>query len=55
MLGLGFGFLLGWVQQMRGAHFLFHTLWSMWISSLIILVMLQIFKTLITSDESKII
>jgi membrane-associated PAP2 superfamily phosphatase len=30
------GFLLGWVQQMRGAHFLTHTLWSAWIAGLII-------------------
>lgn len=30
MLALGFG--LGWMQQLRGAHFLTHTLWSMWIA-----------------------
>jgi len=30
MLGLG----VGWMQQLRGAHFLTHTLWSMWISLL---------------------
>lgn len=29
---LGFGFALGWMQQLRGAHFLTHTLWSMWIA-----------------------
>lgn len=40
-LGLFTGFTLGWVQQMRGAHFLFHTLWSMWTASFIILIMLQ--------------
>ena len=40
-LGLITGFILGWVQQMRGAHFLFHTLWSIWIASFIILLMLQ--------------
>lgn len=44
-IGLLVGFILGWVQQMRGAHFLFHTLWSMWIASLIILLMLQATKT----------
>ena len=33
---LAFGFELGWVQQLRGAHFLTHTLWSMWIASAII-------------------
>jgi membrane-associated PAP2 superfamily phosphatase len=26
------GFALGWIQQLRGAHFLTHTLWSVWIS-----------------------
>lgn len=29
---LAFGGALGWLQQMRGAHFLTHTLWSMWIA-----------------------
>jgi membrane-associated PAP2 superfamily phosphatase len=29
---LSCGFALGWVQQLRGAHFLTHTLWSMWIA-----------------------
>jgi membrane-associated PAP2 superfamily phosphatase len=38
--GLSVGFLLGWVQQMRGAHFLFHTLWATWLASLMIVFML---------------
>lgn len=33
---LGFGFALGWMQQLRGAHFLTHTLWSMWIACAIV-------------------
>lgn len=33
---LGFGFALGWLQQLRGAHFLTHTLWSMWIACAIV-------------------
>ena len=38
------GLVIGWVQQMRGAHFFTHTLWSMWISSLMInLIALLIF------------
>lgn len=37
---LSVGFTLGWVQQMRAAHFLFHTLWSVWIAALVIFVML---------------
>ena len=33
--GLSVGFTLGWVQQMRGAHFLFHTLWSTWFAAFV--------------------
>ncbi len=33
---LGIGFSVGWVQQLRGAHFLTHTLWSMWWTCLIV-------------------
>ncbi len=40
-IGLSIGFVMGWVQQMRGAHFLFHTLWTAWLASLVILIMLQ--------------
>jgi membrane-associated PAP2 superfamily phosphatase len=42
ILGLGVGFVLGWVQQMRGAHFLTHTLMSVWLTCCILLI-LQIF------------
>jgi membrane-associated PAP2 superfamily phosphatase len=38
--GLSVGFFLGWVQQMRGAHFLFHTLWSTWLASALVVAML---------------
>jgi membrane-associated PAP2 superfamily phosphatase len=44
--GLSAGFTLGWVQQMRGAHFLFHTLWSVWIAACVIAVMLSFSKPL---------
>ena len=30
------GFAVGWLQQLRGAHFLTHTLWSMWWAAAII-------------------
>lgn len=30
---------LGWVQQMRGAHFFSHTLWSLWLSWAVIIVL----------------
>lgn len=36
-LALAFGGASGWLQQMRGAHFLTHTLWSMWIACAIVL------------------
>lgn len=34
LLSLGIG--VGWMQQLRGAHFLSHTLWSAWIALLIV-------------------
>ncbi|MCE3264524.1 MAG: acid phosphatase [Pseudoduganella sp.] len=33
-----FGLGVGWVQQMRGAHFLTHTLWSGWVSCAVVWV-----------------
>jgi membrane-associated PAP2 superfamily phosphatase len=36
VLALGLGAVLGWVQQLRGAHFLTHTLWSIWIACAIV-------------------
>jgi membrane-associated PAP2 superfamily phosphatase len=36
MAGLALGFALGWMQQLRGAHFLTHTLWSMWIACAVV-------------------
>jgi membrane-associated PAP2 superfamily phosphatase len=36
------GLAMGWVQQMRGAHFLSHTLWSTWIASLLVVILLRI-------------
>jgi membrane-associated PAP2 superfamily phosphatase len=41
-LGLGAGFALGWVQQLRGAHFLSHTLWSLWAAALVVLVVTRL-------------
>jgi membrane-associated PAP2 superfamily phosphatase len=34
--GLAAGLALGWVQQLRGAHFLSHTLWSLWITAALV-------------------
>lgn len=33
--GLAVGFAMGWMQQLRGAHFLTHTLWSAWVAILV--------------------
>lgn len=42
--GLGGGLLLGWMQQMRGAHFLSHTLWSAWIACAIVLLLVVVLQ-----------
>lgn len=39
LVAFAIAFGLGWIQQMRGAHFLSHTLWSLWISWAAIVVM----------------
>ncbi|MDZ4097516.1 MAG: PAP2 family protein [Methylophilaceae bacterium] len=49
--GLGVGLILGWVQQMRGAHFLFHTLWAAWLASLVIVVMLMFANKIIQEQQ----
>lgn len=40
---LMFGFALGWLQQMRGAHFLSHTLWSVWLAYAIVALLYAFF------------
>jgi membrane-associated PAP2 superfamily phosphatase len=42
LVGLLPGLGLGWVQQMRGAHFLTHTLWSVWIAALLTLLLIRL-------------
>ncbi|MGO4550273.1 phosphatase PAP2 family protein [Lysobacter sp. 2RAF19] len=38
VIALAWALALGWIQQARGAHFLSHTLWSLWISWGIVLL-----------------
>lgn len=38
--GLSVGLVMGWVQQMRGMHFLTHTLATAWVSTTLLLAML---------------
>lgn len=40
LLALLFGGLVGWMQQLRGAHFLTHTLWSIWIACAVVLAII---------------
>jgi len=42
--GAGVGMLLGWVQQMRGQHFLTHTLWTAWLTTAVLVVLLALFS-----------
>ena len=42
-LGLTLGFLMGWGQMMRGAHFLSHNLWTAWVIYTFNLIMYRIF------------
>lgn len=41
--GLVFGLFMGWVQQMRGMHFLSHTLATAWVSTALLMAMLVVF------------
>jgi len=41
--GASVGLLLGWVQQMRGQHFLTHTLWTAWLTSAVLVALLAVF------------
>ncbi len=36
------GFAVGWLQQLRGAHFLTHTLWSLWFASAAVFLVIAI-------------
>ena len=49
--GIAAGFALGWVQQLRGAHFLSHTLWSLWIAAALVWSVLFAFALLQRSRE----
>lgn len=40
LLALLPGLALGWLQQLRGAHFLTHTLWSAWIACALVLLLI---------------
>lgn len=46
LAGMTAGLALGWVQQMRGAHFLTHTLATLWLTSAVLLLVLVVLPRL---------
>lgn len=40
LVALLLGGLVGWMQQLRGAHFLTHTLWSIWLACAVVLIVI---------------
>lgn len=38
------GGLVGWMQQLRGAHFLTHTLWSVWLACAVVLAVVAVLQ-----------
>ena len=42
--GISAGMTLGWVQQMRGQHFLTHTLWTVWLASALTITLIALFS-----------
>jgi len=42
VIGLIFGFAMGWAQMMRGEHFLSHNLWSAWVVWLVLFVLFTV-------------
>ncbi len=39
VMSLMLGFVMGWTQMIRGAHFLSHSLWSAWVVWLVLLIL----------------
>lgn len=52
IVGLFPGFALGLAQQARGAHFMTHTLWSVWIAVLVVVVLARLFDTISRRNTS---
>jgi len=38
------GGVVGWMQQLRGAHFLTHTLWSIWLACAVVLAVISVLQ-----------
>lgn len=48
-IGLVLGFIMGWGQMMRGAHFLSHNLWTAWVIFAFNLVLYRMFYKKLTT------
>lgn len=44
LLAIGFGATVGYLQQLRGAHFMTHTLWSIWIACAIVCALIAVLQ-----------
>jgi len=44
LMATGFGAVVGYLQQLRGAHFMTHTLWSIWIACAIVLMLIAVLQ-----------
>jgi len=56
IIGLILGFIMGWTQMMRGAHFLSHNLWTLWIIlfiNYIVILIIPKFNVLIKYYSSR--
>lgn len=51
--GLAAGMTLGWVQQMRGAHFLTHTLWTAWIATAVLAGLIAVFARPLFAPDAR--
>ncbi|MDO9450275.1 MAG: phosphatase PAP2 family protein [Rugosibacter sp.] len=55
LFALAYGFVMGWAQMMRGAHFFSHTVWSAWVVWMVLLLLHALWpptKTLAKSSVS---
>lgn len=53
--GISVGVILGWVQQMRGQHFLTHTLWTVWLASALTIALVAVFSRQLCSSGGRVV
>ena len=50
-VGFALGLLMGWVQVMRGAHFLSHVVWSAWVEWMLLASMAHLVPPHVPADD----